>query len=153
MFTQLIHLYEFSCSPYFSILPQILHEMLIKFWIDDDYFIPLLAVMVRAFKSFAHWTFRKKQKQCQAFWRNSLSCPVFGQPHLYLHSVPVSFKSYFCIFFWDCIYLFQLDLFLLPGWNILDHLILFEPKVWPKVLLPDIRPTGSTTQILIYLDS
>lgn len=151
MFTQLImiHLYEFSGSPYFSILPQVLHEMLIKFWIDDDYFIPLSA----AFKSFAHWTFRKKQKQCQGFWKNSLSCPVFGQPHLYLHSAPVSFKSYSFIFFWEYIYLFQSDLFLLPGWNILDHLILFGPKVWPKVLLPDIRPIWSTTQILIYLNS
>lgn len=66
---------------------------------------------------------------------------------------PLALNPTLAFFFWDCIYLFQSDLFLLPGWNILDHLILFEPKVWPKVLLPDIRPTGSTTQILIYLDS
>ena len=149
----MIHLYEFSCSPYFSILPQVLHEMLIKFWIDDDYFILLSAVMVRAFKSFAHWTFRKKQKQCQALWKNSLSCPVFGHPRLYLHSAPISFKYYSCIFFWEYIYLLQSDLFLLPGWNILDCLILFRPKVWPKVLLLDISPIWSTTQILIYLNS
>ena len=108
MFTQLImiHLYEFSGSPYFSILPQVLHEMLIKFWIDDDYFIPL-----SAFKSFAHWTFRKKQKQCQGFWKNSLSCPVFGQPHLYLHSAPVSFKSYSFIFSGNTFICFSLTYF------------------------------------------